>query len=77
MDYTVFGHAIAEYDGDVRFTVSRHTFIAWRFMLYENAWEVKKSKCENYIKRGPRISKMMRGFQIWPQNRIKSDLQIG
>ena len=34
----------------------------------ENAWEVKKSKCENNNKRGPRISQMMRGFQIWPQN---------
>ena len=37
-------------------------------MLYENALEVKKSKCENYIKFGPKIWRMMRGFQIWPQN---------
>ena len=28
----------------------------------------KKSKCENYVKLGPKISKMMIGFQIWPCN---------
>ena len=30
--------------------------------------EVKKSKSENRIRLGPIICKMMRGFQIWPQN---------
>ena len=66
MDYAVFGHA--EFDGDVRFAVSLHTFIAWRFILYENALEVKKSKCENCIKWEPIIFKMMREFQILAQN---------
>ena len=30
--------------------------------------EVKKSKSENCIKWGPKICRMTRGFQIWPQN---------
>ena len=38
------------------------------FYFFENAWEVKKSKCENHAKCGPTICKMMRGFEIWPQN---------
>ena len=28
----------------------------------------KKSKCKNHIKWGLIMCKMMRGFQIWPQN---------
>ena len=41
-----------------------------RFQIFENAWEVKKSKCENHFKWVPIIlvCKMMRGFQIWPHN---------
>ena len=31
MDFTVFGHA--ESDGDVRFAISLHTFIAWPFYV--------------------------------------------
>ena len=37
--------------------------------------EIKKSRCENHLKWGPKISEMMRGFQTGPQNsnRIKFD----
>ena len=44
-----------------------------------NAWEVKKSNCENHVKWGPIIYKMMRGFQIWPlnSNRIAFDPFFG
>ena len=38
-----------------------------RFENFENAWEVKESKCENHIKMGPKIRDIIRGFQIWPQ----------
>ena len=45
-------------------------FQGWRklFEIFENAWKVKKSKCENYAKMGPIICSMTRGFQIWSQN---------
>ena len=44
-------------------------------LFFENALEVKASKCENHIKSVPKICKMMRGLQIWPQNwnRIRFD----
>ena len=38
------------------------------FVLKKITWKVQKSKCENNIKWGPKRRKMMRGFQIWPQN---------
>ena len=38
------------------------------FEVTKILWEVKKSKCENLNNFGPKISEMMRGFQIWPQN---------
>ena len=49
------------------------------FQFFENAWDVKKSKCENHVKSGPIICKMMRGVQIWPQNsnRITFDPFLG
>ena len=50
-----------------------------QFQNFKNEWEVKKSKCENHIKWGIIICKMMRGFQIWTQNsnRITFDPLFG
>ena len=50
-----------------------------KFENFENAWDVKKSKFENHIERGPIICKMTRGFQIWPHNsnRITFDPLFG
>ena len=52
---------------------------AMRFQFFEDAWEVKKSECENDVKWGPITCKMMRGFRIWPQNsnRITFDHLLG
>ena len=36
--------------------------------LWSKTWEAKNSKCENNSKKGPRRSKIMRGFRMWPQN---------
>ena len=41
---------------------------AWDLKILKMHGEVKKSKSENRIRLGPIICKMMRGFQIWPQN---------
>ena len=38
-----------------------------KFEKFENAWGGKK-KCKNHIKWVPKICKMIRRFQIWPQN---------
>ena len=47
--------------------------------IFENAWEDKKSKCQNRNKWGPKICKMMSWFKILPQNsnRITFDLFFG
>ena len=46
----------------------------FKFKFFENAWEVKKSKCENHIKLVSKICKMRR-FKIWHHNsnRIRFD----
>ena len=50
-----------------------------QFENFENAWEVKKWKCESHFKWEPIICKIMRGFQVWPQNsnRITFDPLFG
>ena len=51
------------------------TVSASNWKNFENAWEVKKTECENHIKWGLIICEMMTGFQIRPQssNRITFD----
>ena len=49
------------------------------FQIFENTLEVKKSTCEDHVKWGHILRKMIRGFQIWPQNsnRITFDPFLG
>ena len=64
--YDVFGGADSEWDKKI--SISKTFWWHNLFEIFENTCVVKKSKFENHIVSGSILRKMMRGFQIWPQN---------
>ena len=52
-------------------SISKENWQHVRFENFENALEVKKSKCENHIKRGPKICKW------WEDSKSGLKIQIG
>ena len=64
--YDIFWATDSEWDQKYRFRKSSDG--SNDLKIFENALDVEKSKFENHIESGPITYKMMRRFQIWPQN---------